>query len=230
MAVLGNSLCRIPGIIHDDFLGENYDLHSVAKSGDIKLALVVQKLQEIKGSQIAGRVIEKHILAAGVRGIDPSTMRAGVPAIYRRVKLHPWIARDMSSLCNQAEYLPGLICLHHFSSGNGPNLPRPIIQNGLHKLVRNPNTVIGVLKEHRSISLTIERTVVPCVDQSPYLFFLIFFAINELNDIGMIDIEDYHLGSSSSLTSRFDDTSKGIVAFHEGYRTRCGSPTRKMFL
>ncbi len=47
MTVLGNRLCWIPCVVHNDFLGENHHLHSLAKSGHIELSLLVQKPQEI---------------------------------------------------------------------------------------------------------------------------------------------------------------------------------------
>ncbi len=153
-----------------------------------------------------------------------------MPPVYRGVKLHARITRDVGPLRNQKEHLPGLICLHHLSRGHSPGLPGCVIQHSFHKLIRNSDTVVGILKKDGSISLAIERAVIPRIDQGPYLFLLLRLAVDKFDDVRMIYIEDYHFSSSPSLTTRFNNTGKGIISLHERDRTRCSSTPGEMFL
>ena len=51
--------------------------------------------------------------------------------------------------------------------------------------------------------------------------FFFGFALDEIDDIGMINVEDDHLGGPTSLASRFDDAGECVETFHKAERTAC---------
>src|SRR5882724_4132460 len=61
------------------------------------------------------------------------------------------------------------------------------------------------------------------------LGFFFLFALNEVDDVGMVDVQDDHLGGASRLASGFDYTSEGIETFHEAERTAGGAAAAELF-
>src|SRR5580698_1139948 len=67
-------------------------------------------------------------------------------------------------------------------------------------------------------------TVVSHGYQSMGLGFLFRLALDEVDDVRMVDVEDDHLGGTASLAAGLDDAGKGVETFHEAKRT-AGSAT-----
>ena len=47
------------------------------------------------------------------------------------------------------------------------------------------------------------------------LGFFFALAVDEVDDVGMVDVEDHHLGGATSLASGFDYSGEGVETFHE---------------
>ncbi len=45
--------------------------------------------------------------------------------------------------------------------------------------------------------------------------FLFLFALDELDDVGMVYVEDDHLGGAASFASGLDYAGEGVETFHE---------------
>jgi len=63
-------------------------------------------------------------------------------------------------------------------------------------------------------------------DQGMGFGFFFLFALDELDDVGMVDIEDDHLGGAASFASGLDDSGEGIETFHEAEGTAGGALLR----
>ena len=61
--------------------------------------------------------------------------------------------------------------------------------------------------------------------RGPWL--LLSLALDEVDDVRMVDIEDDHLGGAASLAAGLDDAGEGVEAFHEAERTAGGASTEK---
>src|SRR5579864_448908 len=66
-------------------------------------------------------------------------------------------------------------------------------------------------------------------DEGVSLGFFFLLALDEFDDVGMIDVEDDHLGGAASLASGLDDTREGVESFHEAERAAGGAATGKSF-
>ena len=68
-----------------------------------------------------------------------------------------------------------------------------------------------------------ERAVVAGVDQRPGLLLFLDLAVDELDDVRVIGVEDHHLGRAARLAAGLDDAGKGVVALHERHRAGGGA-------
>ena len=66
-------------------------------------------------------------------------------------------------------------------------------------------------------------------DQRVSLGFFFLFALDELDDVGMVDVEDDHLGGAASLAAGLDDAGEGVESFHEAERAAGSAAARKRF-
>ena len=68
--ILGDTIRGVAGVVHQDFLRGNHDVHGVLEGFHFKLAVGSEELHQVQRRQVAGRVVQEHILAARVGGID----------------------------------------------------------------------------------------------------------------------------------------------------------------
>ena len=67
----GNLRRRIRRVVDENILREDHDIDRAPKSLRIKTIVVAEKLEQVQRREIARRVVEMHVLGAGIRGIDP---------------------------------------------------------------------------------------------------------------------------------------------------------------
>src|SRR5437867_1864358 len=108
MRVLVDHLRGISGVVYQDFLGGDDYVHGVAIGFYVKSA-VGRELQKIETRQVAGGVVEEHVLAAGVAGVDPCGVLRSVPAVDRRVVLHAGIAASPGGFGKFVEKIFGFV-------------------------------------------------------------------------------------------------------------------------
>ena len=62
--------------------------------------------------------------------------------------------------------------------------------------------VVGVLEEDGRVGVAVgTAAVVTVLDQRPRLGFFLLLALDELHDVGMVDVEDDHLGGAARLAA-----------------------------
>ncbi|TXT19205.1 MAG: hypothetical protein FD138_4368 [Planctomycetota bacterium] len=105
MAVLGDGRSRIARVIDQDFLSGDKDRARSAEAVDVEAVPFTREFSQVDARQIAGRVVEEHVLGARIAGVDAAGVRAGVPAIDRRVVLHARVATDPSARSHLAHHV-----------------------------------------------------------------------------------------------------------------------------
>ena len=84
--------------------------------------------------------------------------------------------------------------------------------------------VIRVLEEDGAVGVGVGmRSVVSLRDQRVRFGFFFTFAFDEIDYVGMVDVEDDHLGGAAGLASGLDYSGEGVEAFHEAERTAGGA-------
>ena len=192
---------RVARGVHDDVLRGDEDVDGVTEARRVELARFRHELHEVDRREIAGRVVEVHVLAAGVRRVDPTAVRAGVPGVDRRVELHARIAAEVRGSGDHAHEFAGLEGLRGLARGDVAGLPLGVGLDRPHELVGHAHRVVRVLEENRAVGRAVERTVVARVDQSPGLALLFRLALDEVGHVGMVDVQDDHLGRATRLAA-----------------------------
>ena len=230
MAVAGNVAGWIAGVIDQDFLSDEEDSAGGLESLDIECAIRLTELHQVDARQIAGRVVEEHVLAARVAGVDPATVGAGVPVVDCGVVLHAGIAAVPGTVGHPIHHVAGivggasLIGIGHPAGG-----PVLVLLDSLHEVVGDANREIRILEHDRAIRLAIEvGLVATLLDQHAGLLLFLPFALDEFHHVGMPDLDRLHLGSTAGLAAALDHRGDLVVHPHEGERT-AGMPAAGEF-
>ena len=110
MAVAHDRFGGIAGVVDQDFLRGDQDVYGVAIGFDVECA-VRRELQQIQAGQVAGGVVQEHVFAARVAGVDAGGVLAGVPAVDCGVVLHAGVAAVPGGFGNFAEQFFGFVGL-----------------------------------------------------------------------------------------------------------------------
>ena len=94
----------------------------------------------------------------------------------------------------------------------------------MHEGIGHAHRIVGVLEEDGAVGFGVRRAAVIAGRHQGVRLGLFFgLALDELEDIRVIDVQNHHLGGAARLAARFDDAGKSIKALHEAQRTRCRS-------
>src|ERR1700719_5057324 len=90
--------------------------------------------------------------------------------------------------------------------------------------------MVGILEKDRAVGFAIDGAVVALSDEHVGFALLAHFAVDELDDIWMIDMEDDHLRGAARLPAALDDAGEGVEALHEADRPRSDAAARELFV
>ena len=202
--VAADFLGGVRRVVDQDVLRRDHHVDRVAKSAHVELAALIKKLEYVDRRQVAGRVVQVHVLAARIGGVDAARVGAGVPIVDGSVELHPGIAAGVRRLRDHPHQVARLVSRVGPAVLDEVGSPFAVCGHRAHELVRYPHRIVGVLEKHRAVGGPIERGVVAGVDQRPRLVLLLLFAFDEELDVGMVDVEHHHLGRTPGLAARLD--------------------------
>jgi hypothetical protein len=185
----------------DDLLRRDQGAAGRLERGDVELAIVLDELHQVDRCQVARRIVQEHVLRARIARIDPVGVRAGMPVVHRRVELHAGVAAHPRAFRDLPHQVVGLVRLHHLAARDRLGLPVAVVQDRAHEVVGDAHAVVGVLEEDRSVGHTGERSVVAGVDQRPGFFLFLHLAVDEIENVWMVGVEDDHLGGAPGLTA-----------------------------
>ena len=199
---------------------------------DVELAaLVVVEPDEIERRQVAGGVVQKKIFRAWVRSPYATTGRTGVPLVDRGVELETRVRTGPRSL---GYARPQIACLDRLADrtvGSIDQVPVIVLLHGLDEVVADADRVVGVLPRDSGISLTIEiGREATVVDEQLGLLFLDLLPVDELLDVGMVDIENDHLGCATGSATRLDRAGGAVPDLEEGHDPGGLATTREQFV
>src|SRR5579864_2313777 len=219
----------ISSVVDQDFLGGDQHIHRVTVGFDIERA-VRSELQQIQAGEVAGGVVEEHVFAARIAGVDPVGVFRSVPAVDRGVVLHAGIAAVPGGFGNFAQQFFGFVGLDHRAVSDGFGGEVHVANDRVHEVVGDANAVVGVLEEDGRIRVGVGMgAVVSHGDQGVGLGFFFLLALDEFDDVGMVDVEDDHLGGATSLAAGLNHAGEGVESFHEAERAAGGAATGKSF-
>ena len=115
VGVLGDHLGGVTGGVDDDLHRGGDDGDGVAVGGGVELAAGGEELEEVEAGEVAGGVVEEHVLGAGVRGVDAGGVLAGVPLVDGGVVLHAGVAALPGGFGELVHEVAGLVLLDRAS-------------------------------------------------------------------------------------------------------------------
>ena len=142
-----------------------------------------------------------------------------MPLIDRGVKLHSGIGARPRRIC----YLtPQITCPHRLrdASRPGDEVPIGVADHRIDELVGHPNRVVGVLASHCGIGFAVEIRWVAGGDECPDLVLLACLPGNERLHIGVVDVDDDHLGGPPRRSSGLDRPRRPIADLEEAHQPR----------
>ncbi len=216
VAIGRDALRRVAGVVDQDFLSDEEQPASVAEPFDVERAVGLAALHQVDARQVAGRVVEEHVLAARIAAVDPAGVRAGVPLVDRGVVLHARIAalpsvgghlvHQVASLVRRA----GDLGIGHPMRG-----PRAVGGTGLHELVGDAHREVCVLEHHRAVGFAVEVGVVTGGDERAGLLLFLRLALDEFENVRVPDLQRLHLGRATRLAAALHHGRDLIVDPHE---------------
>ena len=153
-----------------------------------------------------------------------------MPAIYRGVVLHAGIAATPGGVGDFVHQLFGFVGLHGAAVFDGAGGEIGVAEDGVHKVIRYADGVVRVLEEDGAVGFGVgRRTVVSGGDQGVGLGFFLTLALDEVNDVGMVDVEDDHLRCPAGFAAGLNDSGEGVETFHKAERAAGSSAAGKGF-
>src|SRR5258708_972131 len=223
MRIFAYDFSGVAGVVHEDFLRCDGDVDCVPVGFNIEGA-VGRELQKIQTGQVAGGIVQEHVLAAGVAGIDARGIFGGVPAVDGGIVLHSGVAALPGGFGNLGHQVFGFVGGHYAAIHNGFGGKIGVAHYGNHEVVGDADGVVGVLEEDGAVGIGVGmRAVVSLQDQRVGFGFFFTLALDEVDYVGMVDVEDDHLGGTARLASGLDYAGEGVEAFHEAERTAGGA-------
>ena len=215
MRVAHDGFSRVSGVVHQNFLSGDQDVYRVTVGFYIE-GSIGRELHQVHAGQVAGGVIEEHVLAARIAGVDSVCVLAGVPAVDCGVVLHTRVTAMPCGFGNHAHQIFGFVVLYGATVFYGVRGEAVVADDVVHEVIGHADGVVGVLKEDGAVGIGIGRRAVVALRYQCVSFgFFFLFAEDEFFDVGMVYVQDDHLRGAASFASRLDYAGESVEALHE---------------
>ena len=148
----------------------------------------------------------------------------GVPAVDGGVVLHAGIAALPGGFGDLVHEVAGLVGLDRLAvlDGAGGEVAVRLEARMNSSLTRTELLAFWKKMEREGFGVGAGAVVAGC-DEGVGLGFFLGLALDEVDDVGMVDVEDDHLGGAAGLAAGLDDAGEGIEAAHEAERAAGGA-------
>ena len=165
MRVLADHFGRIARVVDQNLLRRNQNVDGMTIGRNIKRA-VGRKLQQVQAGQVAGGIIEEHVLATRIAGVDASRVFRSVPAVDGGIELHAGITAMPGSLADLFQEIFGFVGSDHGTIADRLGGEVRVAHHRIHEVVGHAHAVVRVLEEDGTIGFGIRRgSVVSGLDQ-----------------------------------------------------------------
>src|SRR6202521_4173176 len=232
LRVLADRGSGVRGVGDDDLLAGEADVDRVPVPLDVELAVFCLELHQVERQQVACGVVQEHELRARVGRVDAARVGDHVPVLDGGVELQARVAADPGRFGDLPPQVASLVAVDDPTVDDGFRLPLLVAVDRSHEIVAHADGVVGVLELDRVVrpARHVEPDVVAGLDQGPRLLLFFRLAADELENVGVVGVEDDHLGRAASRPSRLDRAGERVVALHEGDGAGGGAATGQLLL
>ena len=196
LGVLADGRSGVGGAGDQDLLARERHVDCALETLDVERALLALELHQVQGQQVARGVVEKHELRTRVGGIDPARVRDHIPILDRAVELKAGVTADPRGVGDLPPHVARFVGVDGAAADDRLRLPFLVVDHRAHEVIGDTHGVVGVLELDGVIGAArhVEADVVARVDQRPRLLLLLRLGVDEVHDIGVVGVEDDHLG------------------------------------
>ena len=124
------------------------------------LRVLVHELEQVQRGEVAGRIIQEHVLRARIGRVDATAGRARVPVVHGGVEVQAGIGGRPSGVADLIPKIAGLERLVHLAVDAADQVPVAVGFHGAPESVAQRNGVVGVLARDSEIGFGIPVRVV----------------------------------------------------------------------
>ena len=150
---LGDPPRRELGHHHRDLEHQGPQPDPMLERRNVDLAVGVLERHQVERRQVAGGIVEEHVLGAGIRRVDAAAGRAGVPIVDGGVVLEAGVGAAPGGVGNLIPQLAGADALGDAAVGPADQLPFAFLQHLVEERVGHPDAVVGVLPGDGAVGL-----------------------------------------------------------------------------
>ena len=219
VGVLGDHLGRIAGVVHQDLLSRDVNADCGLEAIDVELPIGLLELHQVQGSEVARRVVEEHVLGAGVGRVNRLSALASVPLLDGAVVLEARIAANPGAFGNLVEQPGSILLLEGLAGHGGERPPLLTVDRRLHERVGNTHREVLVLVHHRTVGLAVERAIIALLDERPGLLFFFGLGRDKLLHVTMGVADGVHLGGTTGLAAGLHHVGYLVIDLEEAHWT-----------
>ena len=116
---------------------------------------VGRELQQVEAGQVAGGVVEEHVLAARIAGVDSCRVFRGVPAVDGGIVLHSGVAALPGGFGKFCQQIFRFVSVDYATVDDGAGGEVGVAHDRDHEVVGDADGVIRVLKEDGAVGVGI---------------------------------------------------------------------------
>ena len=192
-----------------------------ANSVGVEGVVVLEELQQVERRQVARGVVERHVLRARVGRGDPAGLGVGVPVVDRVVVLQARVGARPGGLADLAEQVAGVDGLDDLAGARGARSPNSVPSSTARMNSSVTRTELLAFWYCTEVMSAPPRSMSnPASRRARILSSSLRLGHHELLDVGVVDVEDDHLGRATRGAARLDGARGRVGAAHEGDRAR----------
>ena len=197
MAIFRDVLGRVAREVDEDLLRHQEQPARVPVAVDVErevaVRIVAEKLREVDAREVAGRIVQEHVLGARIRRVDPIRVRARVPAVDRRVVLHARVGAPPSRDRELTPEILRVVGVADLAGRAHHRLPLAAALDRAHEVVRHADGVVRVLPADRVVRVAVEVGREPGRDERVRFLLFAHLPVDEVDDLRVIHVEAHHL-------------------------------------
>ena len=145
---------------HADLEHHGPEADGVAVAHQVEAAVLREEGAQVQRGQVAGGVVQEHVLGAGIARVDGAILGAGVPVVDGGVELDAGIGAGPGGAVHLLPQILGAQLLAGLAVAAALQFPVAVHLQGAHERVGHAHGVVGVHAAHGEVAFAVPGSVV----------------------------------------------------------------------